>query len=145
MRIVLDTNILVQALLSSKGASNYILQCVLKRKLELALSTAVFHEYEDVLSRAYLLNKMDYLSEKQVLKLLATLRMIAYHQLIYYQLRPNLKDEKDNLFVELAFASQVSYLVTSNVRDFKNSDLKIDNFIVISPANFVKEWRKSHE
>jgi len=32
--------------------------------------------------------------------------------------RPNLKDEKDNIFAELAFNSGSRYLITKNIKDF---------------------------
>jgi predicted nucleic acid-binding protein len=37
--------------------------------------------------------------------------------------RPNLKDEADNMFVELAVVSNSHYLATSNLRDYRNSNL----------------------
>ena len=44
-------------------------------------------------------------------------------------MRPNLRDENDNMFVDLAFASNCQFLVTSNVSDFlQNSELKFDGF-----------------
>jgi predicted nucleic acid-binding protein len=59
-------------------------------------------------------------------------------------LRPNLKDEKDNMIVELAVASQSDYLITSNVRDFENAELKFDQLRIITPGEFVKKWRANH-
>ena len=61
-------------------------------------------------------------------------------------MRPNLQDENDNLFVELAFASNSKFLITSNLKDFSsNKNLRFDSFIVISPSDYVKFWRKEYE
>ena len=51
MRIVMDTNVLYQALRNIAGASNYILQLIRAYRLDLALSIPVFLEYSDVLLR----------------------------------------------------------------------------------------------
>jgi predicted nucleic acid-binding protein len=51
MLLTLDTNILYPALMSSTGASNFILQQVRSRRIQIALSVAVFLEYKDVLTR----------------------------------------------------------------------------------------------
>ena len=59
--------------------------------------------------------------------------------------RPNLKDENDNMFVELAIASQSRYLVTSNIKDFVSGELLLNNFQLFTPAQFLKHWRKHHE
>jgi eukaryotic-like serine/threonine-protein kinase len=42
---------------------------------------------------------------------------------------------------ELSF--NADYLITSNIRDYtKNTNLKFDSFKIITPAEFVKSWRK---
>jgi len=140
MLVTLDTNILYQALMSSTGASHFILQQVRNRKIQIALSVPVFLEYQEVLTRndsrkdfKLLLDDVDYF-----------LRFIAYIGRtfeIYFLFRPNLRDEKDNKIVELAITSQSDYLITSNVRDFKKAELKFDQLRVITPSEFVKTWR----
>ena len=65
-------------------------------------------------------------------------RTDGYAQVLY------LKDENDNMFVELAVTSNSKYLVTSNTRDFQHSDLIFKGFQLITPAEFVKEWRRNN-
>lgn len=75
------------------------------------------------------------------------LRFIAYVGKtfeIFYLFRPNLKDEKDNMLVELALTSQSNYLITSNISDFKNTELKFDQLNIITPSEFVKIWRENN-
>ncbi|MFQ5633509.1 MAG: putative toxin-antitoxin system toxin component, PIN family, partial [bacterium] len=75
------------------------------------------------------------------------LRFVAYVRKpykIYYLFRPNLKDESDNMLVELAVISQSDYLITNNTRDFRNAELKFESLRVITPADFVKLWRKNY-
>jgi hypothetical protein len=50
------------------------------------------------------------------------------------------------MFVDLAFASNSRFLITSNVTDFtRQAELKFDSFGVITPGQFVKLWRRNHE
>ncbi|EMY70106.1 MULTISPECIES: putative toxin-antitoxin system toxin component, PIN family [Leptospira] len=145
MRVTIDTNVLYQALRDSRGASHFILTLAEKRKIELALSTPVFVEYSDVLLRDKSLSDLG-LSKKEVNLVLDFLVFVATPFSINYLLRPNLADENDNLFVELAFASNSRFLITSNIKDFnQNKDLKFDSFKVITPTDFTKLWRLNYE
>ena len=56
----------------------------------------------------------------------------------YFLFRPNLKDEEDNLFLELAIASQSKYLITHNTIDFASEELLFDIFILVTPINLLK-------
>lgn len=76
--------------------------------------------------------------------LLTALIKFGKSQKIYYLWRPNLKDENDNLFVELAIASGSQYLITNNVRDFKSGELKTSSFEFITPYDFWKVLRSKN-
>lgn len=145
MRVTIDTNVIYQAIRDSRGASHFILNLVENRKIELALSTPVFVEYSDVLLREKSILDLA-LSKKEINLVLDFLAFVATPFSINYLLRPNLGDENDNLFVELAFASNSRYLITSNIKDFnENKDLKFDSFKVITPTEFAKFWRLNYE
>jgi putative PIN family toxin of toxin-antitoxin system len=125
MLITLDTNIIYQALKSSSGASFYILQQVRERRIQIALSVPLFEEYEDVLKREKSLDDLE-LDVEDIDKFLRFIAWVGKPYKSYFLFRPNLKDEKDNMVVELAIASQSDYLVTSNVKDFDNAELRFD-------------------
>ncbi|TGM62903.1 putative toxin-antitoxin system toxin component, PIN family [Leptospira levettii] len=145
MRVTIDTNVIYRAIRDSRGASHFILNLVENRKIELALSTPVFVEYSDVLLRDKSILDLA-LSKKEINLVLDFLAFVATPFSINYLLRPNLGDENDNLFVELAFASNSRYLITSNIKDFnENKDLKFDSFKVITPTDFAKFWRLNYE
>lgn len=145
MIITLDTNVLVNALSSNRMASFFILKLIYDEKVKLALSPPVFYEYEDVLNREKILNKLN-LNKTDITKVLGLLAEISEKHAIYYLFRPNLRDEKDNIFVELAIKSQSDYLITNNIRDFQlNNNLKFDSFKIITPSEFVRSWRSKYE
>jgi putative PIN family toxin of toxin-antitoxin system len=143
MIITLDTNTLLAALLSQAGSSHRILRLIIEEELRLAVSTPVLFEYEAVLKRKELLDKMN-LSPGQVEDLLDLLVLLADKRSVYYRLRPNLLDENDNIFVECAFSSNSRYLITSNTKDFHFGRLKSHPFQVLTPGDFYSLWRRDH-
>ena len=51
MRVAIDTNVLVAALRSKRGAAYQVLKRMRERRFEFVLSVPLFLEYEDVLKR----------------------------------------------------------------------------------------------
>ncbi len=144
MVVTLDTNVILAALLSQAGASHRILNLVIEEKLNIALSTPVVLEYDDVLKRNEILEKLN-ICARQVEDLLDLLLLLADKYSIYYRLRPNLLDENDNLFIECAFTSNSHYLITSNIKDFRRGELRNYPFEVITPGDFYSFWRCQYE
>lgn len=76
------------------------------------------------------------------------LQFIAYVGVpfpIHFQMRPNLRDEADNIFVELAYGSGSDCLITKNIRDFSvDTDLNLGQLTIVTPAQFMREWRAKH-
>jgi len=141
MLVTLDTNVLFMGLYSSKGASHQILQLIRRSEAQLALSVPVLKEYEDVLLRPSSLRTLG-LEVSEVANFLDGIVLLAFPFDIHYLMRPNLRDENDNMFVDLAFASSSDFLVTSNIRDFSHSaELKFDSFELLTPAAFIAKWR----
>lgn len=140
MLVTLDTNIIYQALKSANGASFFILQQVRERKIQIALSVPLFEEYEDVLKRKKALEDFG-LDAEDIDKFLRFIAYVGKPYKTYFLFRPNLKDEKNNMVIELAVTSQSDYLVTSNTKDFKNTELKFDQLKIKTPSEFAKIWR----
>ncbi len=140
----MDTNVLYQALRNIAGASNYILQLIRAYRLDLPLSIPVFLEYSDVLLRPNTLRDLKRTREE----IESVLRFIAYIGKpipIHFLMRPNLRDENDNMFIDLAFASNARYIITQNVNDFtKGTELIFDQFDIITPAQFARYWRQRY-
>ena len=59
----------------------------------------------------------------------------AHHQEIYFLWRPQSRDPKDDMVLELAVASGASRLVTHNVRDFRAArDFDVG---VVTPGSYL--------
>jgi putative PIN family toxin of toxin-antitoxin system len=116
VRVVLDTNILVAALQSKRGASNAVLSKVGTSAFQIALSVPLMFEYEDVLSRPEF--AFDPAHVDAVLDYLAA---VGLEQQIRFLWRPFLKDPKDDMVLELALNAGCSHVVTFNLKDFKGA------------------------
>ncbi len=142
MKVTIDTNILYQSLCSQIGASHAILQLVRSGDLQLVISVPVFEEYRDVLSRPQVLKAMG-LVRADAEAVLEFIALAGIPTPIDFLWRPNLRDESDNMFVELAIASGSEYLITRNRRHYSiGNTLLFDSFKVVTPAEFLTEWRK---
>lgn len=116
IRIVLDTNIFVSALLRPHGIPAQIfLSGITGTKIQLCVSGEVYAEYEEVIRRPRLKR-----SQNQIESALKTVREKGLW------VRPTKKvfacaDPDDNIFLECAEASQAHYLVTGNLKDFPST------------------------
>lgn len=136
MLIVLDTNVFVGACLGT-GASNAVVAACLRGEHTPLMGTALFTEYEDVLSRAELFGKCR-LSAAERDELLDIFLATCRWTRIYYGWRPNLPDEGDNHLVELAVAGGAHRIVTRNLRDLQGKELKFPELVAITPEHFLK-------
>ena len=137
-RIVVDTNVLVSAILSADGAAREAVRRCLTGRARPLVGNALFLEYEDVLSREALFAAAPVGPQDRAALLDAFLSVCDWVDIAFVW-RPNLRDEADNHLVELAVAGNAEWIVTGNARDFRSGDLVFDGFRVASPADWLKE------
>lgn len=138
---VLDTNIVVAGLFSRTGASHWLLERALRGSLPIALSVALFLEYEDVLGRTDVLRSTwaDPSEVGGILDALAARATIVTP--IYFRQRPVLADPGDEMVLECAVQAHAEAIVTLNERDFAEvkRGFGID---VVKPGSLVASLRK---
>jgi len=145
MVITIDTSVLFQAFYSSRGASHQIIRLVRSGELTMAISVPVFQEYRDILSRYENQSALN-LEEDDVDVIMQFIATIGKPTNISYRWQPNLRGENDNMIVELARASGSAFLVTRNTKDFQiEADLQNDDIRIVTPGEFIRRWRESHE
>lgn len=105
------------------------------------MGCALFSEYEDVLGRNDLFRQCR-LDKEERSKLLDIFLATCTWTRIYYAWRPNLRDEADNHLVELAIAGGADCIVTRNLRDLTQTELKFPQLSVLTPEAFLKEIQK---
>lgn len=115
IQIVLDTNILVAAFRSKRGAANLLLDKLNDSRWQVNVSTALLLEYEDVLKRPEM---KDIVSETDVDVFLDGLCSIAEFHEIFYLWRLPAKDPNDAFILELAVRARADFIITYNKKDF---------------------------
>jgi putative PIN family toxin of toxin-antitoxin system len=132
--IVLDTNVIVTALCSKRGASAKLLPLVGTERFHIHVSVPLVLEYEEVLLRQRVSLG---LTPEDVADLVDGLSALAHHHKIYYLWRPYLRDEKDEMVLELAVVARCDYIITYNKDDFKGAEKF--GIEVITPKEFLNE------
>ena len=132
-RIVIDTNVLVSALRSSRGASHRLLMRVGGPDFEIALSVPLVLEYEDAVKR---MPEVTGLSEGDVDDVIDYLCSVAHLQEIHFLWRPVLRDSRDDHVLELATEAGCSVVATHNVGDFAGSERF--GVTAIKPGEFLR-------
>ncbi len=118
-KIVLDTNVLVSALISRSYPYKIIYECVFEQKVLAYLSDAIFAEYEAVLARPKFAKFPNFKANAQ--SMLSDLEEVAGFYEPTFRLKI-IKDEADNRFLELALVAQAEFPVTGNTNHFDFSE-----------------------
>ena len=136
-KIVLDTNVIVSALIQQKGYSALIVNdLVLSKKVKLCLSKEVWEEYIDVLNR-------DKFSKISSFKSKAAIVLSKIEELASFFV-PTLKirvimDVSDNKFLELAIIGKAEYVITGNKNDFTMSEYK--GIKIVTPKEYWEYYK----
>ena len=115
MRLVLDTDVMVAALRSDRGASRQLLLAALEREVVMLVSVPLMIEYEAVLKRPEHLDVIGVTSDEIDTVLDALASVIEPVQLRFLW-RPTLKDPSDEMVLETAVNGRADRLVTFNLR-----------------------------
>ncbi len=136
-RIVIDTSVIISALIGKRGPGREVLRKCLRGDYKPLISNALFLEYEDVSKKKKIIDACP-LTGKEVAELLNALYSLCDWVPIYYLWRPNITDEGDNFLIELALAGNATHIVTNNIRDLKNAELKFPDLKIVMPARLLR-------
>ncbi len=147
MSVVLDTNVVLAGLRSSKGASFQLLRLIEVDRIDFLLSVPLVLEYEAVLKRPENLAATR-LTLEEVEQVLNALCLVGIENKIHYLWRPRLSDPKDDMVLELAVNGQAEAvngqaeaIVTFNTADFKQA---VDQFDIklLKPGEYLYQLRR---
>ncbi|MFH5885895.1 putative toxin-antitoxin system toxin component, PIN family [Halalkalibaculum sp. DA3122] len=129
--VVIDTNVLISALRSNRGASFKLISLIGTGKFDISLSVPLLIEYEAVSKR----KKFEHLIDTDIDDLLNYLCKVADKRDIFFLWQPFLKDPKDDMILELAVEAGCEYIITYHLDDFKG----IEQFGLeaITPKQFL--------
>ncbi|HEY0723564.1 MAG TPA: putative toxin-antitoxin system toxin component, PIN family [Pyrinomonadaceae bacterium] len=134
IKVVLDTNVLVAAMRSRRGASFALVSSIPSPEFQLCLSVSLYVEWQAVITRSE--NLPSGRTENDALAFLRYLASQAHLQEIHFLWRPFLRDADDDMILELAFAAGCRYIISHNVKDFHG----VEQFGItaIGPGDFLK-------
>ena len=130
IRVVLDTNVVVSALLNPQGPPGQLFVKVLQEPdFDLCMSGDVFAEYDEVIHRPRFQR-----SQSEIDDTLKAIRELGFW------VKPIEKvhccaDPDDDVFLECAEAADAQYLVTGNTRHFPSS---WGNVKIVTPREFLE-------
>jgi putative PIN family toxin of toxin-antitoxin system len=129
IRIVIDTNVVVSAMLRAGGLPETVFNLAISGEVQLFVSEPVVAEYEEVLRRPRLA-----IDPQKVTGAMAEVRAAAS------LVRPHVPvtaalDPDDNIFLECAESAAAHFLVTGNVKDFPATWMGTR---VVTPRQFLE-------
>lgn len=130
MRIVLDTNILISALITPFGNAARILDMVLLGELQVLYDDRILSEFREVLLRP----KFSF-EEKDVDELLSFIESEGV-KVTSSPINEPFIDEDDIPFIEVAITGMAEALITGNKRHYKGKSTK--RIKIMTPDEFLK-------
>ena len=137
MKIVLDTNVLVSALLKPSSKSAAILRLIINGKLQLAFDTRILAEYREVLQRPRF-----HFTFRQINPLLDFLEKEGVLA-VGVPLSTGLPDPSDEPFLEVALSAHVEALVTGNKRHYPKA--ASEGILILSPSEFLDAFHRTEK
>ena len=130
MKVVIDTNVIVSALINVNGPPAKILSLILNGNLEILYDNRIIFEYAEVLSRKEFDFSLETIND-----------MLGYfrHEGEFINadhLKKEFSDETDKKFYEVFKSGGAEYLITGNVKHFPKEKA------VIIPAEFIATYSK---
>lgn len=114
IRVVLDTNVVISALVKEDGAPALILSLVMNGRIQLCMTEEIFNEYSGVLSR----KKFRSLDQASVKKALLYIKQKSLWVVPSTRINIIKIDPEDNKFLECASEAKADYLITGNKKHF---------------------------
>lgn len=136
MKVVVDTNVFVSAIMNAEAAPRRVIRLCLMGELRPLMGNALLAVYEDVCGRRDLFDDT-LLSPSDREALLDAFLASCLWTPIYYLWRPNLRDEGDNHIIELAVAGGAQAIITANIRDFKQPALLFPELKICTAGEFL--------
>lgn len=135
LKAVIDTNVLVSALLKNNSLPSFILALLRRKMITLCLSKDIFEEYRAVLDR-----EKFHSIKKEAAPLLSSLKKGAIWVEPKTRITEITNDPADNKFLECAAEAKADFLITGNSRHFPFRSYC--NTRIVSPKVFIESTLK---
>jgi len=136
-KIVLDTNILISAIISHGYPNRILHNLIATERVQINLSEQVLNEYTEVATRTKFTEYKGF--RQNALFIIANIKRVGK---LY---TPNIEldiisDKADNKFLELAVFSNANFLITGNTKHFTFSEY--ESVKIISPRDYIENYWK---
>ena len=136
-KIVIDTNILVSAIISNGYPYRILHNLVATERVKICLSEPILSEYTEVTIRTKFSQYKEF--KQNALFIITNIKRVGK---LY---SPNIKldiiaDKTDNKFLELAVFSKADFLITGNINHFTISEY--NGVKIISPKDYIENYWK---
>lgn len=136
MTIVLDTNCLIK-ILPKRAEHRWMYDAILQGKINLAVTTDILNEYEEVLDEFFESDTLGNLIAKSILELPGTRQIIVH---IRWKLIA--KDPDDDKFVDCAIAANADFIVTDDRHFNALKKIGFPKVVAMSLSDFQKHWAR---
>ena len=134
-KIVIDTNVIVSALIQRSYPFRIINDLFLENKFQLCVSDELMAEYYKVLSRPKFAKFHDFFARAEALLVDIEMKSKKYVPTIKLDL---ISDVDDNMILELADECLVDYIITGNTTDFTFPFYKLTR--IITPKEYWESF-----
>ena len=131
LKLVVDTNLFVSALLKPQSNPTLIISLILRGDCSLCLTNDIMTEYAEVLAR----EKFKRLDRTKGNELLSKLKQLALWIAPKVSLHEVIQDPADNAFLECAVEAKADFLITGNIQHFPFK--KYRQTLILTPAEFM--------
>jgi putative PIN family toxin of toxin-antitoxin system len=133
IQVVIDTNVVVAAIKSNRGAAYKIINSLPSPKWQNNVSTALLCEYEE---QANLHGPAAGLTPVETYRLLNSLSGFSKFIDIYFRWPDYVRDQDDRIMLDIAVAVRADYIITFNIRNFvRAQEVGIK---LITPGEFLR-------
>ncbi len=135
-KIIIDTNVLVSALIQRSYPNFIIYNYVLENLVDVCISDDLFKEYLDVLKRPKFDKYPDFFHKAEFVLAQLESKASKYFPKEKFEI---IGDKDDNRLLELASESKADYIITGNTNDFTMTEFRGTK--VVSPQNYWDNYR----
>jgi putative PIN family toxin of toxin-antitoxin system len=138
MQVVLDANVLISAVISSRGAPAQILRLWEEERFDLVVSQPILEELERVIHYPRIQQRYD-LPEDDVARFLQLIRSGAIVVEPNVEIAAIERDPSDNRYLECAIEAGASYIVSGDQHLLELGEFR--GIVILPPAAFLAVLR----
>jgi putative PIN family toxin of toxin-antitoxin system len=134
MQVVLDANVLISAVISSRGAPAQILRLWEEERFDLVVSQPILQELERVIHYPRIQQRYN-LPEEDVVRFLRLVRGGAIVVEPDFEIQAIERDPSDNRYLECAIEAGASYIVSGDQHLLELGEFQ--GIVILPPAAFL--------